>query len=138
MSDLPAILAFVAADLEEEHPGYRYTGPIRQGARALREAERALAATEIAASACPCCGRAVSQPHTGRPRKFCTTRCRRRAYDDGPLDRPGRVAPRSDAGGVPVSSRLANGGRAGRRTIESAGHLVGAARFTWRPLKLVI
>lgn len=37
-------------------------------------------ASFVTTSACQVCGRPLDQPKTGRPRKFCDTRCRTRAY----------------------------------------------------------
>lgn len=73
-STLSAALLFVAADLE--HRGYPFAGPVRRAAQAVKELE----GRERAASNCPQCGRPVIRGERGRPKTFCSGRCRTRAW----------------------------------------------------------
>jgi hypothetical protein len=71
---LAGILLWVAQDLEERH-AYQYAGAVRQGARRIAELE----ATEPGPNECERCGARLDQKPLGRPRRFCSERCRKRA-----------------------------------------------------------
>jgi hypothetical protein len=71
---LAGILLWVAQDLEERH-AYQYAGAVRQAARRIAELE----ATEPGPNVCERCGARLDQKPLGRPRKFCSERCRKRA-----------------------------------------------------------
>lgn len=70
MDDLARHLAFVAGDLDQRH--YPYAGVVRQAARLLAEQPARIA------DGCRGCGTPLKQPDTGRPRVWCSERCRRR------------------------------------------------------------
>jgi ribosomal protein L37AE/L43A len=69
--DLAATLAFAASELEDR--GYPYAGVVRQAVRRLRDLEAQVPKRD---STCPRCGREVLQPGRGRPRIYCSRRCR--------------------------------------------------------------
>ncbi len=62
-------LAFVAGDLDQR--GYPFAGTIRQAARAL------LDVPEPAGQGCKACGADLPAGRTGRPRIWCSDKCRR-------------------------------------------------------------
>ena len=64
------VLSVIAHDLEQR--GFPHSGPLRQAARRLFELET---------DGCAICGDHLDQPPTGRPRKYCSKRCRRVASD---------------------------------------------------------
>lgn len=71
---LAEVLLWVAQDLEERH-AYQYAGAIRVAARQLTELEKCAPAR----GACEQCGARLDQKPLGRPRRFCSDRCRKRA-----------------------------------------------------------
>lgn len=71
--DLAQLLAMVADHLDRL--SYPYAGIVHQGARRLALARPELEAGE---GSCPVCGSELVQPATGRRRKFCSDRCRKR------------------------------------------------------------
>jgi endogenous inhibitor of DNA gyrase (YacG/DUF329 family) len=72
MNDLVAALLYVADDLDKR--GYPLAGAVRQGARKLAEAE----AIAPSVDACPGCGNPIPRNPRGRPRRWCSERCRKR------------------------------------------------------------
>jgi hypothetical protein len=68
-TDIARQLGFVAADLDRRH--YPYAGVLRQAARVLLGVDQDT-------SGCRGCGRPLDQPPTGRRRRWCGERCRRR------------------------------------------------------------
>jgi hypothetical protein len=70
-ADLATAILFVADDLERR--GYPFAGAVRQAARRLTELEP-LHAT----NGCELCGRPLDQKRFGRPRRWCSERCRKR------------------------------------------------------------
>lgn len=70
MDDLPRQLAYIAGDLDRR--GYPYAGAVRRAARALLEVP------DRDPAGCRGCGTPLEQPATGRPRVWCSERCRRR------------------------------------------------------------
>jgi hypothetical protein len=68
-TDLARRLGYVAADLDRR--GYVYAGVLRQAARVLLEVDQD-------PPGCRGCGRPLDQPATGRRRRWCGERCRRR------------------------------------------------------------
>lgn len=67
--DLARLTGQVAADLESR--GYSRAGVVRQAARAL------LYGGADTDDGCRGCGAPLTQPDTGRPRKWCHESCRR-------------------------------------------------------------
>jgi hypothetical protein len=73
-ADLVQVLLFIASDLDAR--SYAYSGAIRRAAALLQQLQ---AATAIGApDTCARCGRPLEQRPTGRPRKWCNDRCRRK------------------------------------------------------------
>ena len=70
-ADMARALTWIAADLEDRH--YLGVGIIRQAAGVLATLEAP------AEHACPICHGPIDQPATGRPRRYCSTRCKRTA-----------------------------------------------------------
>jgi hypothetical protein len=68
--ELARTLGYVAADLDAR--GYHAAGAVRRAARALLEVDPA---TD---GGCPGCGVEVPYQGRGRPRRWCSERCRRR------------------------------------------------------------
>jgi hypothetical protein len=75
VADLVSALLFIASDLEEKR-AYPYSGAIRRAAARLQELEAVAPAG--APDTCARCGKPLKQRSTGRPRKWCSERCRRR------------------------------------------------------------
>lgn len=85
MSDLPRLAMIVAEDLE--HRGYKAAGVVRQLAREAVALRQALADRDAALGrrwadaadgiSCPACGAEVPKNSTGRPRRYCSDRCRK-------------------------------------------------------------
>jgi hypothetical protein len=73
VSDLVAALLFVADDLDR--CAYPFAGTVRQGARRIAEIE----GTAPGPNACERCGGPIDQKPLGRPRRYCSERCRKRA-----------------------------------------------------------
>lgn len=72
-ADLARLLATVAADLDAV--GYPAAGVVRQGARALAQCGHNHNHQQ---DGCPGCGSEVPQAERGRPRVWCSQRCRDR------------------------------------------------------------
>jgi hypothetical protein len=72
VADLVAALLFVAEDLDRR--GYALAGAVRQGARRVAELE----ALTPGPDGCKRCGKPLDQKPTGRPRQWCSERCRRK------------------------------------------------------------
>jgi ribosomal protein L37AE/L43A len=72
LPDLVVTLLWLAEDLEKKH--YPFSGAIRQGARRIAELE----AIAPSPHGCRRCGKPLVQRSTGRPRVWCSERCRRR------------------------------------------------------------
>jgi hypothetical protein len=75
--ELGRLLGLVAHDLDER--GYPSAGIVRQAAVALLEDAMRQPSPQ---SLCPIDGLPVTQPAVGRPRKFCSDRCRRAHWDE--------------------------------------------------------
>lgn len=75
MSERPLsrALTFVAADLDRK--GYPFAGAVRQAARRMAEVEKG----DRSDNPCPQCGGEVERSSRGRPKVYCTDRCRDRA-----------------------------------------------------------
>ena len=80
---LSRLLALAAEGLAER--GYPHAGLLRQAARQLLEDavvidrfERQLAQPP---GVCAGCGRRITQAQTGRPRRYCSARCRRASWE---------------------------------------------------------
>ena len=67
---LARVLGVLASDLEAR--GFPYSGPLRIAARRLFDLET---------DRCNICAGPIEQAATGRPRKYCSKRCRRVASD---------------------------------------------------------
>jgi hypothetical protein len=80
-TEFVSVLLFVAQDLEERH-AYQYAGAIRVAARRISELE----ATATLPDACERCGARLDQKPRGRPRRFCSERCRRKSAGNGSVD----------------------------------------------------
>jgi predicted nucleic acid-binding Zn ribbon protein len=72
VTDFVATLLWVASDLDRR--SYPFAGAIRQGACRISELE----AIAPAPDACERCGAPIDRKPRGRPRRFCSERCRRR------------------------------------------------------------
>ena len=70
-SGLVKALLFVAQDLDNR--AYPYSGTLRRAAQIIASLEAR------APEACPQCGETVEQPGRGRPRVYCSRKCRNRA-----------------------------------------------------------
>jgi hypothetical protein len=82
MTDLPQLLAFVAADLDERF--YPYAGAVRMAARELRELRRRVESVGWSDAGCEFCGGELIQPAgAGRRRRFCSDRHRRQFAEMG-------------------------------------------------------
>jgi hypothetical protein len=73
-ADLVQVLLFIADDLEER--GYAFSGAVRQGARRVAELEATMSVD--APNTSERCGKPLERRPTGRPRKWCSERCRRK------------------------------------------------------------
>jgi hypothetical protein len=67
-ADLVRLLSLIADSLERQNQAAS-GGLVRQAARRI--------ATEESSEGCERCGKPLVQPVTGRPRRFCSERCRR-------------------------------------------------------------
>jgi hypothetical protein len=78
-SEVARLLTLSAAELE--HRGIPLAPIVRRGARTLVEvlAELDALRPDQAEQPCPTCGAEVTQPPTGRRRRYCSDRCRHRA-----------------------------------------------------------
>lgn len=74
-ADLARLLAATAASLDERDASFS-AGIVRVASRRLAQLARQREVSTIVDIACPWCGGDVQQPSTGRPRVYCSTRCR--------------------------------------------------------------
>jgi hypothetical protein len=72
VASLAEALLWVASDLDRR--SYPFAGAIRQGARRISELEARAPAND----GCKRCGKPLDQKPTGRPRQWCSERCRRK------------------------------------------------------------
>jgi hypothetical protein len=80
--ELAALLITVADSLAKRDAGAS-AGIIRVGARRIAELSRVLGSERKTSDGCEWCGVAIVQPVTGRPRRFCSARCRKAAGRNG-------------------------------------------------------
>jgi len=82
---LPRLLALAAADLDDR--GNPNAGLLRQAARRIAEQDRRIASLEARLPASPLrcgwCGAPLARAATGRPRRWCSAACKRRAQRAG-------------------------------------------------------
>lgn len=81
--DLVRLLLGLADHMDDGLPVRGFSGLPRRAARRIVELSPASVDRQTdRRSTCAACGEALTQAHTGRPREFCSTRCRNRARNE--------------------------------------------------------
>jgi len=126
-ASLAEILAWVAQDLEERH-AYQYAGAIRVAARRLIELEK-VAPTP---NTCEQCGARFDQKSLGRPRRFCSERCRKRAGNSSLLRSQTKESARQRRLQISRSDWMSSRPISVARTPSTgSGKLAGRSKTDW-------